>query len=94
MARINKKKKTDYEALNSAFMRIPHMKIEIARDLIDLGFSEVYQLTGRAPEMLFEDLRKKKLTVEGDRLAYFKMAVYYAENDDAKPSLLHPSAWL
>lgn len=88
-----KKKKTDYEALNSTFMKIPHMKIEVARDLIDLGFSEIYQLSGRAPEVLFEDLNHKRTFVEADRLAYFKMAVYFAEQQDPDPQRLHPSAW-
>ena len=89
-----KQKKTDYEALNSSFMRIPRMKIAVARDLIDLGFTEIYQLSGRAPEILLEDLKQKRLSIETDRLPYFRMAVYYAENSAPEPSLLHPTAWL
>jgi|GEM_PF-1907018 len=89
-----KKKKTDYEALNSAFMRIPNMRIEIARDLIDLGFSETYQLAGRAPEILVEDLKEKRPSIADDRLPYFKMAVYYAEHAEPEAKWLHPAAWI
>ena len=39
-----KKKKVDRAALASPFMRIPGMYVEAARDLLDLGFSEVYEL--------------------------------------------------
>ena len=55
-----KKKKVDYEALNSALMRIPRMDVTVARSLIDLDIREIYDLQGRAPEILFEEARKKK----------------------------------
>ena len=87
------KKKTDYVALNSALMKIPRMKTEVARDLIDIGITETYQLTGRSPEVLLEELQKKRVAVPGDRLAYFKMVIYYAETETPEPALLHPAAW-
>ncbi|HAY99189.1 MAG TPA: hypothetical protein DCY38_00140, partial [Opitutae bacterium] len=54
-----KKKKVDYEALNSALMRIPRMNVEVARNLLDIGIREIYELQGRAPEILFEEVCRK-----------------------------------
>jgi len=91
----NKKKKikTDFDALNSSFMHIPHLNIETARDLLDLGFREIYELSGRSPEVLFESLKKNKTDTPKDRLYFIRMAVYYAETDDPEPSKLSPHAW-
>ncbi len=89
-----KKRKVDREALNSAFMKIPGMRIEGARDLLDLGLDEIYQLSGRSPEALYEDLCRKRSTADADRLALLRMAVYYAENPQPDPSLLRPAAWM
>ena len=50
-----KKKKVDYEALNSALMRIPRMDVVAARSLINIGIREIFELQGRAPEVLFEE---------------------------------------
>lgn len=47
------KKKVDYAALESPFMRIPRMNVRAARALLDLGFKEVYQLRGRDPDSIF-----------------------------------------
>ncbi len=88
-----KKKKVDYEALNSAFMRIPRMDVASARNLLDLGIREIYELQGRAPEVLFEEARQKNAEIPEDRIRYFRMAVYYAECDSPQPSMLHPDAW-
>lgn len=88
-----REKKVDYEALNSAFMKIPRMKVEVARDLLELGFTQVYELSGRAPDNLFQELKKKNENAPDDRLGYFRMATYFAENPDPDPSLMHPSTW-
>lgn len=88
-----KKKKVDYEALNSALMRIPRMDVAAARNLIDLGIREIYQLQGRAPEVLFEESRRARGELPEDRLRYFRMAVYYAESEAPEPAKLHPDAW-
>lgn len=88
-----RKKKVDYEALTSPFMRIPRMKTEVARDLLDLGLHEIYELEGRSPEVLFEELKKSKGQAPDDRLAWFRLAVYFAENSQPEASLLHPLAW-
>ena len=54
-----KKKKVDQIALSSPFMRIPKMDVRVARDLIDTGIIEIYQLQGRSAESIFEEILKK-----------------------------------
>lgn len=88
-----KKKKVDYEALNSALMRIPRMDVAAARNLIDIGVREIYDLQGRAPEVLFEEARQKNAEIPKDRIRYFRMAVYYAENESPEVTKLHPDEW-
>lgn len=88
-----KKKKVDYEALNSALMRIPRMDVAVARSLIDIGIREIYELSGRAPEVLFEEARTKKPTIPPEQIRYFRMAVYYAETNNPEPRMLHPDQW-
>ncbi|MDB2499274.1 hypothetical protein N9X40_00295 [bacterium] len=89
-----KKKKVDYEALNSRLMQIPKMDITSARDLLDIGFTDIFELEGRSPETLFEAIKKLKPEVEPRRLWYIRMAVYFAENKtnlDGKK--MSPWAW-
>lgn len=93
MLNQKKKKKVDYEALNSALMRIPRMDVAVARDLIDLGIHEIYELQGRAPEILFEETIRKNAEIPADRIRYFRMAVYYAECESPEAAKLHPDAW-
>lgn len=88
-----KKKKVDYEALSSALMRIPKMNVAAARSLIDIGIREIYELSGRAPEVLFEEARAKKPAIPLAQLRYFRMAVYYAETENPEPRRLHPDQW-
>jgi len=88
-----KKKKVDYEALNSAFMRIPRMDVATARSLIDIGLREIYELQGRSPEILLEEVRKKNVEIPDSQIRYYRMAVYYAENESPEVSKLHPDEW-
>ena len=77
-----KKKKVDYVALSSPFMRISGMRVDGARALLDLKFKEIYELRGRAPESLFEELSKKRLNPpDADILKYLKLAVEFAEKE-------------
>tara|TARA_B100001778_G_scaffold291442_1_gene261488 strand:+ start:996 stop:1274 length:279 start_codon:yes stop_codon:yes gene_type:complete len=89
-----KKKKVDYEALNSPFMRIPRMDIAVSRALLDLGLSEIYDLKGRAPEILLEETLKKDADFNAQSIRYFRLAVYYSENSTHNAHLLHPDAWI
>lgn len=88
-----KKKKVDYEALNSALMRIPRMDVAAVRNLIDIGVREIYQLQGRAPEVLFEEAQNKADSLPADRIRFFRMAVYYAECPEPESAKLHPDEW-
>lgn len=74
-----RKKKTDYGALNSPFMRIPRMDVRAARVLLDIGVREIYELRGRAPESLLADARKKRPTIPDDILKFLKIAVDFAD---------------
>ena len=88
-----RKKKVDYEALQSPLMRIPRMNVGTARNLIDLGIRDVFDLKGRAPEVLFEEAKRKDTKIPDDRIRYFRMAVYYAETDEPDQHRLHPDHW-
>lgn len=88
------KKKKDYEALNSAFMRIPRMHVLAARAFLNLGFREVYEIAGRCPDHCFSEAKKLLAELPDGMLAYMRMAVYYAENEhDACAQKMHPSYW-
>ena len=91
--RKKKKKKVDREALASPLMRIPRMDVRAARDLLDIGVRELYQLQGRSAESLYEDVKAKKPESPEYRVPYFRLAIYFAENDEHQPHLLHPKAW-
>ena len=41
-------------------MRIPKMDIAVVRALLDMGIKQTYELQGRAPEILYEEAKKKK----------------------------------
>ncbi len=88
-----KKKKVDYEALHAPLMQIPRMKVEVVRALLNLGIRETYELTGRAPEVLYEEARARTPGLPPSILPYFRMAVYFSENDPPDPARLHPHAW-
>ena len=89
-----KKKKVDREALASPLMRIPRMDVRAARDLLDIGIRELYQLQGRSAESLMEDIRTKKSDSPEYRLPHLRMAIYFAENEEPDPDKLHPSVWM
>lgn len=74
-------------------MRIPRMDVAAARNLIDLGIRDIFQLEGRAPEILFEEAQKQNGQIPDDRIRYFRMAVYFAESSEPDQSKLHPDEW-
>ena len=88
-----KKKKVDREAMQSAIMRIPRMDVRVARDLIDIGIKEIYELQGRSAESLMEEIKELKPETPDYRLAYLRMGIYFSENDPPEASKLHPSIW-
>ena len=88
-----KKKKVDRLALSSPMMRIPRMDVLVARDLIDIGIKELYELQGRSAESLFEEICVLRPETPEYRIAYLRMGIYFAENHPPDPAMLHPKAW-
>jgi hypothetical protein len=88
-----KKKKVDREAMQSAIMRIPRMDVRVARDLIDIGIREIYELQGRSAESIFEEIKMLRPETPEYRIAYLRMGIYFSENDPPEASQLHPSIW-
>ena len=88
-----KKKEADYGALSSAFMRIPRLPVEVARDLLDLGLRDIFELQGRDPEVLYENLQRLKPGTPATRLRFIRLAVYFAETPQPERHKLHPDAW-
>jgi len=68
------------------------MRVEAARDLLDLGFREIYELQGRAPETILADLQKIRAAVPDDRLSFFRLATHFSENHGHTSALLTPEA--
>ncbi len=90
-----KKKKVDMAALQSSFMKVPNMRIEAARALMDIGLRELYELQGRSPEVLFEQAREKNKELPEDFVRYFRLAVYCAETppNERDNKKVHPHDW-
>ncbi len=81
------------KALSCSLMRIPRMDIHTVRELMRVGFTEIHQLSGRSPEVIFEEIQKLVPQTPRDRLFHVRMAVYYSETENPNPELLHPWAW-
>lgn len=88
-----KKKKADYEALRSSFMRIPKIDLTTARCLMDLGYKESFQLIGLSPEVLFEEVKKKNPKASKELLYKLRMAIYFIETPEPDSKKLDPSKW-
>ncbi|MBQ6705194.1 MAG: hypothetical protein IJN19_04250 [Opitutales bacterium] len=89
------KKKVDLAALQSAFMRVPHMPVAVARYLLDAGYTDLFQLSGRSAESLLAEIRKHDfLADEKVVLPALRLAIYFSENQSAPDkSLLNLHAW-
>ena len=44
-------------------------------------------------ESIFEEIKKMRADTPEYRLAYLRMAIYFAENEQPDPKMLHPSVW-
>lgn len=86
-----RRKKVDYEALQSPFARIPGLDLATVRDLLDSGYRQVDDLRGRSPEALLEEILDRREQTPRDRLYMLRLAVYYAEAEQPDPARL--SAW-
>jgi hypothetical protein len=58
-----------------------------------LGLREIYELQGRAPEVLFAEVRRLRPGTPESRLPLFRLAVYFAENPEPEREKLRPEAW-
>ena len=88
-----KKKKIDKEAMASPMMRIPRMDVRVARDLLDVGIREFYELQGRSADSIWEEIKRKKPETPKWTLPYLRMAVYFCEEENPDPKKLHPQNW-
>jgi hypothetical protein len=88
-----RKKKVDYEALHSPLKRIPGLTVAEVRDLLDLGIRQIDELSGRSPQVLFDEVREMRKETPDDRLWAFRLAVYYAETPEPDPKLLSSWQW-
>lgn len=89
------KKKADIEALKSPFMRVPHFPVRVARYLLDSGYTDLFQLSGRSAESLLAEIRKRDfLAEEKFVLPALRLAIYFSENESAPDkNLLNLHAW-
>ena len=73
---------------------IPGIGPSMARDLIDLGFSEPSELRGQDPERMYADLCELRgQHIDRCVLYVFRCAVYFASNDRHDPELLKWWRW-
>ncbi|MDD3213723.1 MAG: helix-hairpin-helix domain-containing protein [Eubacteriales bacterium] len=63
--------------------KIPGIGKSIEQDLIAIGYDSVASLAGQSPEDLYQKSGLRKGVQEDRCLLYvFRLAVYYAENDE------------
>ncbi|MCD8284531.1 MAG: hypothetical protein LUD52_07440 [Opitutae bacterium] len=90
-----KKKKKLAAALKSRFMLVPHMPAQVASYLLDVGYTDVFQLRGRAAESIFEEIKKLDFLAEAKIvLPALRLAIYFSENsENPDRRLLNLQAW-
>lgn len=82
------------KTLNTDLQHIPGVGSSISQDLMELGFSNVQELTGKNPQKMYDDL----IALRGEHqdrciLYVFRCAVYFAENTKHDPELLKWWNW-
>lgn len=74
--------------------QIPCVGVNMAGHLRALGIERVEQLAGRDPEALYRaDCEAKGCAVDRCVLYVYRLAVYYAENEDCEPEKLKWWNW-
>lgn len=69
--------------MKTNLMTIPYVGKRTMISLMNIGISCVEDLVGKDPEELYrKDSLKKGINVDRCQLYLFRMAVYYAENDN------------
>jgi hypothetical protein len=73
---------------------IPGVGPSIARDLMDLGYSTVYQLKKADPETMYQNLCELRgQHIDRCVLYVFRCAVYFADSKEPDPELLKWWNW-
>ncbi len=81
------------EAVTSAFMRIPRLPLDVARDLLDAGYSRLDQVAGRSAETLLSEIRKRNPEAPDSHLPALRLAIYVAETPSPDPKRLFLDCW-
>jgi len=81
------------EAVTSAFMRIPRLPLDVARDLLDAGYNRLDQVAGRSAETLLSEIRKRNPEAPETHLPALRLAIYVAENPRPDPARLFLDRW-
>lgn len=81
------------EAVTSGFMRVPRLPLEVARGLLDAGYSRLDQLAGRSAETLLAEIRKRNPGATDDQLPALRLAIYVAETPQPDPRRLFLDQW-
>jgi hypothetical protein len=82
--------------MKSALLQIPWIGKTIAKDLMEMGITEVQDLRGRDPEALYDLHNRFRGSVQDPCMFYtFRCAVYYADTPPEKrdPELLKWWNW-
>jgi len=80
--------------IKDELMVIPGVGISVAADLHGLGIHKVSDLVGQDPRSMYEQLCiYQGCKVDGCMLYVFRLAVYYAEQEDHDPDLLKWWNW-
>ena len=94
MLPLKKKKKVDYEALNSPLMRIPRMDSATSRATSSTSaLVKSTSCKGARPRCCSRRHELKNQDMPDDRMRYFRMAVYYAETAEPDHAKMHPDEW-
>ncbi|MBI1820612.1 MAG: helix-hairpin-helix domain-containing protein [Nitrospirae bacterium] len=73
---------------------IPGVGPSLARDFVELGYSQIKELKGEDPEKMYRDLcQLRGMHIDRCVLYVFRCAVYYASNTIHDPELLKWWNW-
>lgn len=82
------------EAVNSSFMRVPRLPVDVARDLLDAGYTRVDQLAGRSAESLLAQIQERNRAADSAvHLPALRLAIYVAETPSPDPKRLFLDCW-
>ena len=75
-------------------MRIPGVGTSLARELHELGYTNVDDLRGKNPDAMYEELcARRGFQLDRCVLYVFRCATYFAETDEPEPEMLKWWNW-